>query len=154
MEFIKANPDPNSKNAALYTREGMPKIPLTRGKPAFQEFAAKLRETEPMGNVEFREDLKINISEDTSLWADKKYIGDVLQKFKDENKESKHYKNFNFQYDIGSPYAENSIIIQIVDDGPFKGTRSKNILNPSYAHVGITCQKVKNKHCGYFLFAS
>jgi len=154
IQYIEQNNDPNGKIGAYYVREGMPKIPLTRGAMAFREMAENLRNMQPMGKIELRENLAIAIPEEPNNWTSKQYISDTLQRFKANNKLTSNYKKFNFQYDVGSPFSENSFVIQLVDDTPFKGSRSRNILNPDYAYVGISSQKVKNRHCGYFLFAN
>ena len=154
MGYIQENPDTGAKNAAFYVRDGMPKISLTRGAVAFQEFIDKLRSMEPMNKIQLRKDLSIEIDEDSSKWTSKDYIGQAVNKVKSEIKETANYKNFNFHFDVGSPYSENSFVLQLVDDTPFKGSRSRNILNKDFAYVGISSLKVKNKHCGYFLFAN
>jgi hypothetical protein len=154
MGYIQENPDTGAKNAAFYVREGMPKISLTRGAVAFQEFVDKLRSMAPMKKIQLRPDLSIPIDEDSSKWTSKDYIGQAVNRVKSEIKESGNYKNFNFHFDVGSPYSENSFVLQLVDDTPFKGSRSRNILNENFTYVGISSLKVKNKHCGYFLFAN
>lgn len=154
IAYIQENPDTSAKNAAFYVRDGMPKISLTRGVVAFQEFAAKLRSMTPMHKIELRSNLSIPIDEDSSKWTSKDYIGQAVNKVKSEIKDTANYKNFNFHFDVGSPFSENSFVLQLVDDTPFKGSRSRNILNKDFAYVGISSLKVKNKHCGYFLFAN
>ncbi len=154
IQFISENPDTNAKNAAFYVREGMPKISLTRGVPAFQEFAEKLRNMEPFNKIEFKSCLQIPINEDPSKWTSKEVIGESVNRIKTGLKEAGTYKNFNFHFDVGSPFSENSFVLQLVDDTPFKGSRSRNILNPNFQYVGVSSFKKKNKHCGYFLFAS
>jgi len=154
IQYIQENPDTSAKNAAFYVRDGMPKISLTRGVPAFQEFADKLRTMQPMPKIESRQDLQVPIHENSSNWTSKEYIGEAVNKVKSDIKGNSNYKNFNFHFDVGSPYSENSFILQLVDDTPFKGSRSRNILNPAFTYVGISSLKIKNKHCGYFLFAN
>jgi len=153
LSFIVENTEKDAKNAAFYVKEGMPKISLTRGAVAFKEYIEKLKSMNPMGKLEFRSNLQVPISDNSANWTSKEYIGETLNKVKADIKESK-YINFNFHLDVGSPYAEISFILQLVDDTPFKGSRSRNIMNPAFSFVGISSFKVKNKHCGYFLFAS
>jgi hypothetical protein len=154
LQFIQENPDTAAKNAAFYVKEGMPKIALVRGAPAFQEFADKLRKMSPMNKLELRSNLTVPIDEDQAKWTSKEYIGEAVNKVKLEIKETSGYKNFNFHFDVGSPFSENSFILQLVDDTPFKGSRSRNILNPNFSFIGISSYRIKNKHCGYFLFAN
>ncbi len=154
MQYIVPNEDQNAKNKAFYVREGMPKISLLRGEEAFKEFAEKLRNMEPLSKLEYRSNLQIEIPQESSNWASKSTIADSVNKVKQEMKEVHCYKNFNFHFDIGSPFSEVSFVLQLVDDTPFKGSRSRNILNPTFQYLGISSQKVKNKHCGYYLFAN
>ena len=155
IQYIEDNNDSNSKNATFYVREGMPKIPLTRGASAFRECADRLRSMEPMKKLELRLDLVISVPEDVTNWTSKQHIAESLKEFKLNNKaKSNGYNKFNFHYDVGSPYSEIAFILQLVDDTPFKGARSKNILNPNFTYVGISSQKQKNRHCGYYLFAN
>ena len=154
IQYIEENTDSGAKNGAFYVREGMPKIPLTRGADAFREMADKLRSMTPLNKVELRANLQLSIPEEPEKWTDKKHIAETLQQIKANNKETGNYKKFNFHYDVGSPYSENSFVLQLVDDGPFKGSRSKNLLNSSYTYIGVASQKHKNRHCGYFLFAN
>lgn len=132
----------------------MPKISLTRGVQAFQEFANKLRSMQPMAKLEFRSNLQIPIPENPSNWTSKEYIAEAVNNVKANIKDTSGYRNFSFHFDVGSPFSENSFVLQLVDDTPFKGSRSRNILNPTFKYIGISSNKVKNKHCGYFLFAN
>jgi hypothetical protein len=132
----------------------MPKIALNRGEEAFREAAERLRNTTGMGKVEIRANLQIPIADAVDQWGNKGYIQHQLHHFKDQNKKTRNYKHFNFFYDLGSPYAEASLVLQLVDDSPFKGSRSRTLLNPTFQYVGISSQRVKNKHCGYYLFAN
>ncbi len=154
IQYIRPNEDVNSKNAAFYVREGMPKISLTRGEVAFREFAEKLRTMSPVGKLELKSNLSIPIPEEPSQWTSKEYIAEAVNNLKNDIRGTTNYKNFNFHFDVGSPFSENSFVLQLVDDTPFKGSRSRNILNPNFNYIGVSSQKVKNKHCGYFLFAN
>ena len=132
----------------------MPKVALNKGAQAFTEFAAKLKTMQPMKPLEAREDLKVPINEDPQKWTDKALISEAVNKQKAAIKETSSYNSFNFHFDVGSPQADISFILQLVDDTPFKGSRQRNIINPEFKYVGISTFKVKNKNCGYFLFAN
>jgi hypothetical protein len=151
IQYIKENKE---KGGGTFEKEGMPKVALNRGEPAFREFAARLRTMNPIPTLEPRENLKVPINEDPQKWTDKTLISESVNKQKAAIKDSSNYNAFNFHFDVGSPQAEISFILQLVDDTPFKGSRQKNILNPEYKYVGISTFKVKNKNCGYFLFAN
>lgn len=153
-QFIVANTEEGSKTSAFYVKDNTPKISLTRGVVVFDEIINILKNTKPMDKLEFREDLQIPIPEDSAKWTAKDNISEIVKNKKDSLKGNSSYNNFNFHFDVGSPYSEISFILQLIDDTPFKGARSKNILNPTFKYIGISSLKVKNKHCGYYLFAN
>jgi hypothetical protein len=143
----------------MYQREGMPKIALNQGEVAFKNFAENLKNKYSLPSIEFRQDLQIEINSDPKKWTDKEYITSLVNNKKNQFKDSPSpYRNFVFHFDVGSTDPEISFIIQLVDDTPFKGTRSKNILNQHLKYVGISTMQVKqkkcDKNCGYFLFAN
>ncbi len=105
LQYIVDNPDTAAKNAAFYVREGMPKISLTRGVPAFKEFAEKLRSMQPMNKIELKPDLLVPISEVPANWTSKEYIAESVNKVKSELKGGV-YKTFNFHFDVGSPNSK------------------------------------------------
>ncbi len=151
IQYIKENKE---KGGGIFDKEGMPKVSLIKGEPAFRDFIEKLNTLQPLGSIEYREDLKVPINEDPQKWTDKTVISASVNKRKEDIRETASYSSYNFHFDVGSPLAEISFILQLVDDTPFKGSRQKNILNPNYKYVGVSNLKVKNKNCGYFLFAS
>jgi hypothetical protein len=132
----------------------MPKVALNKGEIAFRDFAVKLKDIKSLPPLEAREDLKVPINEEPQKWTDKVLISDAVNKQKAAIKDTSSYTAFNFHFDVGSPLAEISFVLQLVDDTPFKGSRQRNILNPDFKYVGISTLKVKNKNCGYFLFAN
>jgi len=155
LSYIEDNVDQGGKHSAFYSREGLPKIALKTGLDAFRQTIEKLKTLKPMKKLEFKFDLQIPILEDPAIWEDKIFLRESLKKIKSDNKANNiSYKNLAFHYDIGSPFSDSSFILQLVDDSAFNGSRSKNLLNPNFTYIGINSQKVKNKHCGYFLFAS
>lgn len=151
LQFIKENKE---KGGGTFEKEGMPKVALNRGEPAFREFIEKLKTIEPLPKLEARDDLKVDINEDPQKWTDKNLISEAVNNRKAAIKDTSNYNAFNFHFDVGSPVAETSFILQLVDDTPFKGSRQRNILNKDFKYVGISSLKVKNKNCGYFLFAN
>ncbi len=130
----------------------MPKVALVKGEQAFRDFIEKMKQMNPLNALESKEELKVPIPEEPKTWTDKGSIGEAVSKKKADLKEK--FSNFSFHFDVGSPSAEISFILQLVDDTPFKGSRQKNIINPDLKYVGINSFKVKNKNCGYFLFSN
>jgi hypothetical protein len=151
IQYIKANTEKGV--GGTFEKEGMPKVALNKGEAAFREFALRLKGMQPLKPLEAREDLKVPIDSDPQKWTDKALISEAVNKQKAAIKDTSSYTSFNFHFDVGSPVAETSFILQLVDDTPFKGSRQRNILSPEFKYVGIQTLKVKNKNCGYFLFA-
>jgi hypothetical protein len=154
IQFITPTTENKEKSGGTFAKEGMPKVALTRGEPAFREFAAKLREMTPLSPLEAREDLKVPISEDPKNWTEKTLISEAVNNQKQKIKDTSSYQTFNFHFDVGSSLPDVSFVLQLVDDTPFKGSRQRNILNKDFKYIGINTFKVKAKNCGYFLFAS
>jgi hypothetical protein len=63
------------------------------------------------------------------------------------------YSECAFNMDLGVSDPETSLLLQVVDDSPFKGKRRDNILNPNFKYVGISFLKQKTKFCCYITFA-
>lgn len=103
-----------------------------------------------MHELLFDENLCLDIPDELSLIGNRDLISSGIQVI--ESKFS-NYINFNFHYDIGINSALVSLVSQIVDDSPFKGIRSKNILNSNNVFVGITSKVVEGELCSYYLFA-
>jgi hypothetical protein len=107
--------------------------------------------TESAPPLEFREDLVILVPEDHKDWKNNSLITQLLAKKKAEN--GSKYPECSFNMDLGISDPETSLLLQIVDDSPFKGKRRENILNPKNKYVGISFMKQKNKFCCYLTFA-
>ncbi len=127
------------------------KVGLVSGEEAFRAAAQRLLDVSPAGPLEFREDLVIQVPEDSKEWKNNTLISQLLAKKKSEN--GSKYPDCTFNMDLGVSDAETSLLLQIVDDSPFKGKRRENLLNPANRYFGISYLKQKSKFCCYVTFA-
>jgi hypothetical protein len=135
----------------IFEAEGT-KIALVKGEEAFKAAANKIRGLPPSGPLEFRDDLAIPVPEDSKDWKKQEVIAAALGKRKSDNENK--YTDYLFNMDLGVSDPEVSLLLQIVDDSPFKGKRCDNILNRDYKFIGISHQKQgKSKFCCYITIA-
>ena len=127
------------------------KVAVVQGEAAFKDSANKLLDAHPCEPLELREDLVIPVPEDSKSWKDNKLIAQLLTKMKSDN--ASKYSECAFNMDLGVSDPETSLLLQVVDDSPFKGKRRDNILNPNFKYVGISFLKQKTKFCCYITFA-
>ena len=62
------------------------------------------------------------------------------------------YSKIAFHYDLGVKNDVLSVILQLVDDSPFRGNRRNNILTSDYDCVGISVKIVNDIICTYYVF--
>jgi hypothetical protein len=127
------------------------KVALVNGESAFLSAGQKLLTLESAAPLELSQDLVIQVPEDHKDWKNNGLITQLLAKKKAEN--GSKYPECAFNMDLGISDPETSLLLQIVDDSPFKGKRRDNILNPLHRHVGISFMKLKSKFCCYITFA-
>jgi hypothetical protein len=127
------------------------KVAVVGGEEAFKASAAKMLNYQPCSALEFRDDLVINVPEDNKDWKNNTLITQLLASKKKEV--AGRYAECAFNMDMGVSDPELSVLLQIVDDSPFKGKRRENILNPEHKYVGIHYVKQKHKFCCYMVFA-
>jgi hypothetical protein len=128
------------------------KISLVKGEEAFKAAASKLRALSPVEGLEFRENLVIQVPEDPKDWKKQEQITSALAKRRIEN--GTNYSEYLFNMDLGVSDPNTSLLLQIIDDSPFKGKRCDNIMNKDMRYIGISHQKPsKSKFCTYITFA-
>lgn len=128
------------------------KVALITGSQSFFNVAELLRNTEPAPVLVYKNDLIISVPEDQKEWKIQKTITDLLQKKRADN--GNLYQEYVFNMDLGVSDPETCLMLQIIDDSPFKGKRRENILNPKMTSVGISFLKIKTKFCAYITFAN
>ena len=154
-EFIKNIHDnieniKSEDNKLIFDAQGT-KVALVSGEEAFKSAANKLPSYPSCPPLEFRDDLVINVPEDHKDWKNNTLITQLLSNKKKEV--AGKYNECAFNMDMGVSDAELSVLLQIVDDSPFKGKRRENIMNPDNKYIGIHYIKQKHKFCVYIVFA-
>ena len=135
-------------------------ITLNRGPKAFDEAIEYLNKLEPMNSLIMKNELKIDIDNTINNFemnfTSFSFLEKIIKNKKKElEKNKKNYKIEGFHYDKSTNNAEISAILQIVDDNMGDCSRRKNLLNPHFTYVGISCVNIKeNVFCYYMLFAN
>ena len=135
-------------------------ITLNRGPKAFDEAIEYLNKLEPMNSLIMKNELKIDIDNTINNFemnfTSFSFLEKIIKNKKKElEKNKKNYKIEGFHYDKSTNNAEISAILQIVDDNMGDCSRRKNLLNPNFTYVGISCVNIKeNVFCYYMLFAN
>ncbi len=153
MQYVKQDNTLANTIQFVYERqEGDEKIKLNHGKEAFETCIEILNNMQPLEPLTLKNELMITVPEVKSLWTDKDYINTMkyqkieeLECIKDNN---------TFHFDIGSSNPEISLIMQLVDDSVFRGSRRENLLSRDFKYIGIHNRVVDNVSCSYFFFAS
>lgn len=152
MQYISESNDPKPGTYFIYDNPPNPKISLSEGKERFKECMEFLYYMKPLTPLTLCEPLTVKVPKTASKWSKREIFADLLGEKKANLAE--HYTNYQFHFDIGSPDAEISAIMQIVDDNhTFKGSRRENILSKTANLVGISSHKSGKKNCTYILFA-
>lgn len=149
IQYIKENDRKNSKGDYVLLKEDICKVGLIRGKEAFIESAEMMSVQPSLSNLEYREDMCMQISNEREDWVDKDFIESYLE----EKSSYLNYKYFGFHFDLGVVDPMTSVVLQIVDDNLFSFQRRNNILNPNYKFIGISNKKIDNHFCVYLTFA-
>ena len=134
----------------IYDANGA-KVALVKGEEAFINVSNILKSISPLNELDLQSDLSIQIPEDQKEWKNQKSITDLLTKIKIEN--ANKYTEYLFNIDLGVSDPETCLLLQIIDDSPFKGKRRENLLNPNMRYIGINSIKQKSKFCTYLIFA-
>ncbi len=136
-------------------------ITLNRGPKAFDETIEYLNKLEPMNSLIMKNELKIDIDNTINNFEEMNFTSFsflekiIKNKKKELEKNKKNYKIEGFHYDKSTNNAEISAILQIVDDNMGDCSRRKNLLNPQFTYIGISCVNIKeNVFCYYMLFAN
>jgi len=127
------------------------KVALVKGEEAFRSAANLLLSVKGLCQLEQQADLIVPIASDQKEWKNQKTISEVLAKRKADNGDK--YSEYLFNMDLGVSDPETCLLLQIIDDSPFKGKRRENILSANCKHVGINSMKDKKKFCTYITFA-
>lgn len=123
-------------------------IALSKGNKNFMQIYESIKLMNPLHEFLFREDLCLNISDNIKEWTKREIISSQLNGIEKLNK----YSKIAFHYDLGVKNDVLSVILQLVDDSPFRGNRRNNILTSDYDCVGISVKIVNDIICTYYVF--
>ena len=137
-------------------------ITLNKGPIAFDECINYLNELDNINALIMKDELNVdiigNIKEncEESNYTSFSFLEKIIKlKKKELEKNKKYYKITAFHYDKSCDNPEISLLLQIVDDNVGDCTRRKNLLNPNFNYIGISCVNIKeNIFCYYCLFAN
>jgi len=153
IKYIQPNPEPKKNQNFIYSQEKLPKTMLLNGEVAFRDMINILKVTAPLPSFEFKQDLVIEVPENSKEWFNKDVINTLFNKKKEELRDK--YQSFSFHYDIGTCIPNVSTVLQVVDDNVgFSGSRRHNLLSETFKYIGIGCAKEKTKYCFYIVFAN
>lgn len=124
-------------------------VALNKGKNNFLSIYESIKLMLPLTELSFKDDLCLNISDNIKEWTKRENISSQLNNIEKLNK----YGKIAFHYDIGVKNDTLSIILQLVDDSPFRGNRRNNILNSEYDSIGISVKMINDIVCTYYVFA-
>lgn len=150
MKYIRQDNSNAKAIKYIYEREGEQSIMLSKGKEAFLKCVEVLQRKEKIRHISFKKELNIHIPDDKELWADRGYIE---RQCNDKRQEFPSMDESAFHFDIGSSNPEVSLILQLVDDSSFKGSRRENLLNNDYKFIGISNFTQGNISCSYFFLS-
>jgi len=135
------------KGKQVYKTKGVT-MRLNTGEAAFRSAAEKLRNTAPSAPLSVNTEIAVPVPENQEEWRNAKAITATAQQ-KEQATKSKITANV----DQGVSDPETFVLLQVVDDSPFKGTRSKNILDPANKSIAVTSLQQEKKFCAIMVFA-
>jgi hypothetical protein len=154
IAFIQPNADQKTKEKCpfVYNNPGFAKVALIQGEQAFRNTINTIQNMKPLLPVDFKQELQLPFGPDPKKWSDNKAWQEVVNAQKQQFGNS--FTDLKFHYDTGIAIPEVSFILQLVDDSPFKGKRTANIMNPNTKYIGINFIKEEKNTCSTYLFAS
>lgn len=125
-------------------------VVLKKGLAEFKSTLDMLKNFEGMQEMNLVDELCLEIPDDVSQWTKREHISSLLRKLEYTGK----YGHIAFHYDIGVLNPTVAVVLQLVDDSPFRGNRRANILNSNYNYIGISTKIIGNLICSYYTFTS
>lgn len=139
IQYIKEEKD------KLIYHNGDVKTSLSKGVHAFTKVADDISNISPLGNLELTDEVKVECPDevDQQATAHKTLLPGLKSRFSG--------KKIALTFDLGSPVAENVVVLQLVDDTKSSGTRRNVFLDNSYSHLGVSAKKSKGKSIAIYL---
>ena len=126
--------------------EGKVKVSVKEGEAAFRAAADLLREMNPMGPLEFDEELAIEVPNDEAVVKNPKTFQELMK----QKKEIVSVEGFKDS--VKDPYT--GVLLMVIDDaGKNSGKKRNLILGPDFRKIAITSRKINKTFAAYLTFA-
>ena len=137
-----------NKNGRIFYN-GRVKIALSKGESAFNDAIIYLRNTKPMGKLQYSKIMTVKPPFNEKNISDKKYMGNKVKNMLENGINIKSY----WRDIINDP--EISFLLMIVDDnGPKSGMRRNDILDPDMKYIGISSVQINHSFSCYITLGS
>lgn len=143
--IVEEGKDDEDRPKIIYKKKV--KVALTRGRPAFEEAAEKLRMMDPLPPLERREDLCIPLPETEDEIRDPSYLKNQVKILRESTNVDIFFKDLIKKPDV-------SALLLIVDDGGKNPGRKRDaVLNREFKYVGISSKFVGTTFVAYYAFS-
>lgn len=128
--------------------KGKVKVALSKGESAFRDVIDILSKTSPMKELEFKEDLCVELPETEEDIKSKEFLKGKIELIR-----QKGINVDSFWKDIVKEKETSFLLITVDDTGKKSGTKRGDILNTEYKYIGITSTFINKAFAAYFVFS-
>ena len=147
QNIIEEHNDEDENKAKIIYKKKV-KVALTRGEPAFQEAAEKLRNMSSLPPLEFKHDICVPLPETEEEMREPSFLKEHVKTLKQNTRIDVFYKDL-----VKIP--EVSALLMIVDDSPKNpGKKRQAVLNKDLKYIGINSKFIGKTFIAYFTFAN
>lgn len=133
----------------LIYNNGIVKVSLNIGEPAFKQAADHLRQMLPLAPLQLHEDIAIMVPHDESQMKNTEVLHQLVEQRRCKGKVEidSYFKDL-----IKDPYT--SVLLMIIDDNG-RNTRKKKdvVLGKEYTKMAVTSRRIGKTFCAYLTFA-
>jgi hypothetical protein len=124
------------------------KVALFKGEEAFYEAAEKLRNIQPMKNLEYEPQLCIPLPENEEQFKSIDFLNDNVEKMREKN------INVEIYYRDLIKIPEVAVLLMIVDDNSKNLTKKRNtLLNKNFRYIGVCSKFIGKNFVAHFSFS-
>ena len=147
QNIIEENNDEDENKAKIIYKKKV-KVALTRGEPAFQEAAEKLRNMSSLPPLEFKHDICVPLPETEEEMREPSFLKEHVKILRQNTRIDVFYKDL-----VKIP--EVSALLMIVDDSPKNpGKKRQAVLSKDFKYIGINSKFIGKTFIAYFTFSS
>lgn len=157
-------------NKLIYHKKGQPRIVMNTGEEAILSTISFISSLPQMAKLEVRKEIAINLPPNPDHWTSR-FSNLVEEKTAELKKKAGiKYSTLSFHFDLSITDPETSLLLQLVDDNSFKGSRRMHICDPEMKYIAVTYSSISSansdisgegneikkkdkKFCSYFTFA-